>query len=112
LASKFWLFVEELKRRKVLPFAVVYAVIGVGTIEASRIVFAALGLPPIIWQVTAIIILLGFPLVLVMGQVLEVSPEEPLPQPSADRGSIKWILPAMGLLVALLAMYVLVFRRG
>jgi len=112
VASKFSLFVLELKRRRVLPIAVVYAVVGVGAIEVVRLIFEALGLPLIIWTIMATIILLGFPLALVMGQVLEVTSEEPLAHAPAKWTSNRWVLPGVGLVVALVAIYFLVLRRG
>lgn len=111
LASKFWLFVKELKRRRVLPFAVVYAVVAVGAIEIARFAFEALRFSLTIWTIFASILLLGFPLVLIIGQVLEVTPEEPLAPGQPRRRSIRWVLPGMGLALALLAIYVLVLRR-
>lgn len=112
LASKFWLFVTELKRRRVLPFAVGYGLVAVGVIEIARILFEALGFHRIVWTVLATILLLGFPMVLFIGQVLEVTPEEPLTPVPARKRPNRWVLPGVGLVVSLLAIYLLVFRRG
>lgn len=112
LASKFWQFVKELKRRRVLPFAAGYGLAAVGSIEIARVLLEALGFHRIVWTILATILLLGFPLVLFMGQVLEVTPEEPLVRTPVSRRSNRWILPGIGLVVSLLAMYFLVIRRG
>lgn len=112
MASKFWLFVTELKRRRVLPFAAVYGLVAVCAIEIARVLFEALGFHRIVWTISATVLLLGFPLVLFMGQVLEATPEQPLILAPASRRPNRWILPGIGLVVSLLALYVLVFRRG
>ena len=100
-------FLVELKRRKVLRVAVVYAVVGVGAIEGLRLLLEALGLPMVIWYVLASCILLGFPAALVLGQVLEVTPEEPLDPNSSRLGPTGGALAALGVLLAAVAGYFL-----
>jgi Tol biopolymer transport system component len=73
---------QELKRRRVLRVAAVYAVVGWVTIQIAVTTFPYLGLPT--WLVTAVIVLvaLGFPLALVLAWAVELTPEGLRRQPS------------------------------
>jgi hypothetical protein len=107
MALKLSEFLIELRRRRVLRVAVIYTVVGVGAIEGLRLLFEAIGLPMIIWYVLAVCILLGFPAALVLGQVLEVTPEEPLHSPSSRMGGTSRTIAVVGLLSAAVAGYFL-----
>ena len=100
-------FLIELRRRRVLRVAVIYTVVGVGAIEGLRLLFEAIGLPMFIWYFLAVCILLGFPAALVLGQVLEVTPEEPLEPTSSRFGGTNRTLVVVGLLSAAVAGYFL-----
>lgn len=109
LIPKLSSFLFELRRRKVLRVAVWYAIAAVGSIEGLRLLVEALSLPLFAWRVPAVMILLAFPLALVMGQVLEVSPEEPLTLAQRREDKHGWALAGLGLLVALVACLLLFF---
>ena len=67
-------FLGELKRRKVIRVAVVYAVVGLGIGEAADIFLGNLGAP--VWAVPTVLIvlLLGFPVSLVLAWAYDLTP--------------------------------------
>jgi tetratricopeptide (TPR) repeat protein len=69
---KFW---NELKRRKVIKATLVYLAVAYGILEASDIIFPALGLPQ--WTITFVLVLLiiVFILVLVLTWIYDITPE-------------------------------------
>jgi serine/threonine-protein kinase len=91
LASQLRTFLAELKRRKVVRVAVVYAVVAFVIWQAAEIAVPGLNLPA--WVLTLIILLtvLGFPIALVLAWALELTPEgirvtPPAAQPEAAAG--------------------------
>ena len=66
---------EELKRRKVLRVAAVYAVVAWLLIQVAETVLPALQIPQ--WTVSFVIVLflLGFPIAVILAWAYEVSPE-------------------------------------
>jgi len=70
--SRFW---RELKRRKVIKAAAMYAATAYIIIEPSDIILPRLGLPD--WTVTFLIILLiiGFPITLILSWIFDVTPD-------------------------------------
>lgn len=64
---------EELRRRKVFRAAAIYAVVAWGVLQVADVVWEPLGLPP--WTMTLVIVLvvLGFPLVLTLEWVFELT---------------------------------------
>lgn len=73
--GKITLFWQELKRRKVIKAATMYAATAFIITEASDIVLPRLGLPD--WTVTFLIILLivGFPIVLILSWIFDLTPQ-------------------------------------
>ena len=65
----------ELKRRKVVRVAVVYAATAFAVLQAAEIMLPRMGVPD--WGIGLVIalIVLGFPLALVLGWALEVTPD-------------------------------------
>ena len=65
----------ELKRRKVVRVAVVYAATGFALLEAADLILPRLGVPD--WSMNLIVglVVLGFPIALVLGWALELTPE-------------------------------------
>jgi adenylate cyclase len=65
----------ELKRRKVVRVAVVYAATAFAVLQAAEIMLPRMGVPD--WGISLVIalIVLGFPLALVLGWALELTPE-------------------------------------
>lgn len=65
----------ELKRRKVVRVAVVYAATAFAIVQAADVMLPRLAVPD--WALTLIVVLLvlGFPVALVMGWALELTPE-------------------------------------
>jgi adenylate cyclase len=65
----------ELKRRKVVRVAVVYAATAFAVLQAAEIMLPRMGVPD--WGISLVIalIVLGFPLALVLGWALEVTPD-------------------------------------
>jgi adenylate cyclase len=67
-------FLAELKRRKVVRVAMVYAAAAFAVLQAADVMLPRLGVPD--WAMTLIVVLvvLGFPLALVLGWALELTP--------------------------------------
>jgi TolB-like protein len=65
----------ELKRRKVIRVAVVYAATAFAVLQAAEIMLPRMGVPD--WGISLVIalIVLGFPLALVLGWALELTPD-------------------------------------
>ena len=65
----------ELKRRKVVRVAVVYAATSFALLEAADLMLPRLGVPD--WSMNLIVglVILGFPIALIMGWALELTPE-------------------------------------
>lgn len=86
-------FVRELKRRRVVRVAIVYAVVGFGVLEVADNFLTALRLPSWTVTFTAALVLLGFPVALVLAWAFEITPDgvkrtEPVdPAPAAARRS-------------------------
>jgi tetratricopeptide (TPR) repeat protein len=70
--SQFW---QELKRRKVIKVIAMYAATAFIIMEAAEIMLPRLGLPD--WTVTFIVILLvvGFPIVIILSWIFDVTPD-------------------------------------
>lgn len=68
-------FIGELRRRKVLHVALVYAAVGYATVEIADVFLPALHLPGWILTAVAALVLLGFPIALVLAWALEVTPQ-------------------------------------
>lgn len=68
-------FLSELRRRRVVRVAVVYAVVAWGIMEASSVIFPSLQLPE--WTTTLVVILaiMGFPLAVALAWAFEITPE-------------------------------------
>jgi TolB-like protein len=68
----FW---NELKRRKVVRVAIVYAATAFAVLQAADIMLPQMGVPE--WGISLVIalIVLGFPIALVLGWALEVTPD-------------------------------------
>jgi TolB-like protein len=70
--SSFW---SELKRRKVVRVAIVYAATAFAVLQAADIMLPRMGIPD--WGISLVVALavLGFPIALVLAWALEVTPE-------------------------------------
>ncbi|NGP54116.1 tetratricopeptide repeat protein [Thioalkalivibrio sp. XN8] len=82
----------ELKRRKVVRVAVVYAATSFALLEAADLMLPRLGVPD--WSMNLIVglVILGFPIALIMGWALELTPEgvkrtDELPEPTAPEAA-------------------------
>lgn len=75
--------IAELKRRKVVRVAVVYAATAFAVLQAADIMLPQMGVPE--WALSLIVafIMLGFPIALVLGWALELTPEGLRVTPSA-----------------------------
>jgi TolB-like protein/Tfp pilus assembly protein PilF len=67
--------IEELKRRKVVRVAVVYAATAFVVLQAADLLATGLSLPEWVFPVVTVLLVLGFPVALVLGWALELSPE-------------------------------------
>jgi adenylate cyclase len=67
-------FFAELRRRRVIRVAVVYAIAGWVVIEVASTMLPGLHLPP--WSVTLVIalVVLGFPIIVLMGWIFDLGP--------------------------------------
>ncbi len=79
---------EELKRRKVVRVAGVYAVVAWLLIQVTNNIVPALQLPT--WAITLIVVLLliGFPIALVLAWAFEISPTDAQPQISPQSAPV------------------------
>jgi TolB-like protein/Tfp pilus assembly protein PilF len=90
-------FFAELRRRKVIRFAIGYAIIGAGITEGASSIFGPLGLSEGGQRAIAILVIAGFPVALVLSWVFDITlrgiertpdatpaaaPREPLPPDS------------------------------
>jgi hypothetical protein len=55
-------FLDELKRRKVIRLAIVYAVVSFVILEGADLLVPALALPEWVFRLVALLLILGFPL--------------------------------------------------
>src|SRR5262245_25870866 len=65
----------ELKRRKVVKVGAAYLVVAWLSVQAASIGFPAFDAPPWALRVFILVLMLGFPLVVVLTWVLDVTPE-------------------------------------
>ena len=96
-------FLAELRRRRVIRVAIVYAIAGWVVIEVASTMLPGLNLPQ--WTVTLVIalVVLGFPIIFLMGWMFDLGPggvvrtlpasvpaatlvPDPSPPPQAGRG--------------------------
>jgi len=101
---------EELKRRRVVRVGLVYAVVGLGVIEAADLILPRLGLPD--WTVTLVVVLtvLGFPAALALAWAFDVTPRGVKRAPGAPRSariaSRRWAAAVVTLAVLVSAVVV------
>ena len=74
-SNKFFLFWQELRRRKVIRVVIVYAASAFAILEAADIIFPRLGLPD--WSVDLVMYLLaiGFIITVILSWVYDITPE-------------------------------------
>jgi hypothetical protein len=65
----------ELKRRKVIRVAVVYAATAFAVLQAADIMLPQMGVPAWGLSLVVALIVLGFPIAVVLGWALEVTPD-------------------------------------
>jgi tetratricopeptide (TPR) repeat protein len=122
VASKLSAFFAELRRRKVTRVAVVYALVGIGVIEAAQLLFDAFELPHSAFQLVAFLVVLGFPIAVVLAWALEVTPTgiqrtpsltpEQLASQTPEKWSPGgWLLAGVGLVVVLATGYFMFLRE-
>jgi len=66
---------SELKRRKVVRVAVVYAATAFAVLEAADLLLPRMDVPDWVMNLVVALIVLGFPIALVLGWALELTPE-------------------------------------
>ena len=71
--SRLWLFLKELKRRGVTRVATIYAVVGLGIIEAFDVIGGRFLMPDWTVRVIIIIVLGGFPVALVLSWIYDIT---------------------------------------
>jgi TolB-like protein len=88
---------EELKRRRVFRVAVVYAATAFVVLQAAELLASGLGLPDWLFPVITVVVTLGFPIALVLGWALELTPEGGIRRtPSAAQGDAGESAPPLG----------------
>jgi TolB-like protein len=68
-------FLDELKRRKVIRVAVVYAASAFVVLQAADLLSAGLRLPEWVFPTITVLLVIGFPVAVILGWVLEITPE-------------------------------------
>jgi TolB-like protein len=88
-------FFAELKRRKVVRVAVVYAATAFAVLQAAEIMLPRMGVPE--WGISLVIalIVLGFPIALVLGWALELTPDGIKRTEAAPAGPSEAATPAL-----------------
>jgi adenylate cyclase len=104
-------FFEELKRRRVVRAAAVYAIVAFGVVQVADLLFPALLLPE--WSVRLVVglVLVGFPVALVLAWAFDLTPEgvRRTPGPAAPAGRLDLGSPratglvGLGMVIALVA---------
>jgi adenylate cyclase len=92
-------FLHELKRRRVVRVAGVYAAVAFVVWQAADIAFPALHLPP--WLVTAVVTLtiVGFPIALVLAWAFDITPDGVVrTDAAAARGDVPHVVVSRALL--------------
>jgi adenylate cyclase len=77
-------FLAELRRRKVVRVAAVYAATGFVVIQAAELLGAGLGLPAWLFPTVTVLVVLGFPVALVLAWALDITPEGVRVTPPAE----------------------------
>jgi TolB-like protein len=77
--------IAELKRRNVVRVAVLYGLAAWLTMQVADVLVPALGLPGWVMRLVALLLILGFPLVLIFSWVYELTPEGLKKQLEVDR---------------------------
>ena len=67
-------FLEELKRRRVVRVAIVYAAVAFGVLQAADVLVPALHLPEALSTAIAVLAILGFPIALVLAWAFDIGP--------------------------------------
>ncbi|MGI9626318.1 MAG: tetratricopeptide repeat protein [Longimicrobiales bacterium] len=91
-------FLAELKRRKVYRVAALYAVVGLGVIEAADLILPRLQLPDSATTLVLALVLLGFPIALVLAWALEITPDGVKREEEGARIQSGGIMPFLGTL--------------
>jgi TolB-like protein len=91
-SSGYQRFFAELKRRKVFRVAAVYGAVAFAALQGVDVVVPALRLPDTITTVVAVMLLVGFPIVLALAWVFETTPEGVRRTGDADPGELTRIL--------------------
>jgi len=78
----------ELKRRKVVRVAVVYAATAFVVLQAADLLTKGLGLPTWVFPTVTVLLVLGFPVALVLGWALELTPAGVRVTPPAEAGEV------------------------
>ncbi len=123
MASRFSMFLAELKRRKVTRVAVVYALVGIGVIEAADLILPRMTAPEVVLDILVLAVVLGFPIALVLAWAVDLTPEgiqrTPglTPEELAAQGPVGWRASSWVLFGAALAVvgaggYFAFFRGG
>ena len=68
-------FIEELKRRKVIRVAVVYAITAWLLVQIAAVLFPMFGVPEWASRFVVILLMIGFPIALILAWALEVMPD-------------------------------------
>jgi len=95
-SNKYKVFFSELRRRKVTRLATIYAVTGLGFIEAMDIIGGRFLIPEGVVQLVILLILIGFPIVMILGWIYDITPkgiqktEELSSEQKAEVSSISW----------------------
>jgi hypothetical protein len=92
--------IAELKRRNVIRVAVVYGLAAWLILQVADVLVPSLGLPATAQRFVALLLILGFPLVLIFAWVYELTPDGLKKQHEVDRsqsitvcGSAIWRRP-------------------
>ncbi len=68
-------FLDELKRRKVVRVGIVYLAVVWAAVQVTDVFVPALGLPPVVTTVVAVLAIVGFPVSLALAWAFDVTPE-------------------------------------
>ena len=77
---------QELRRRKVIRVAVVYAITGWLLAQIGALLFETFAAPDWVQPVFVVLLLLGFPVAIILAWAFELTPEGMRPTRAADEG--------------------------
>jgi serine/threonine protein kinase len=98
-------FLSELRRRRVFNVALGYAAVAFVLLQGAELILPALPVHPLAYPLVVAVTLAGFPIAMViawMYDLTEAGLRRTASVPASGPAYVRWLLPALGLVVSLL----------